>query len=351
MYRLNSNVIRAGLEGAYFSGAHLLAAPFLRGAGLILTMHQVRPAEFDDFHPNGILEITPEFLENVVVRIRRRGFEIVSLDEAHRRLTTPGRHRRFVVLTFDDGYRDNKVHAWPILHRLGAPFTIYVPTAYPDGLGDLWWLALEMIVAAQEVIAVDMDGEHRLIPADDAEEKSAAYAVLYGWLRRMEEKAQRRAIHDLAARYGVDMRALCRELIMTWPEIAEMARDPLVTIGAHTIDHYAVARLPAEEARRQMRDSAAVIEAALGRRPRHFSYPYGSPCAAGPRDFAIARDLGFATAVTTRPGVLFPAHAEHLTALPRVSLNGNFQSLRYLDVFLSGLPFFVLNGLRRVAVA
>jgi peptidoglycan/xylan/chitin deacetylase (PgdA/CDA1 family) len=113
----------------------------------------------------------------------------------------------------------------------------------------------------------------------------------------------------------------------------------------------AVATLPAEEARRQMRAGAEVMAATLGERPRHFSYPYGSACAAGPRDFGIARELGFDTAVTTRPGVLYAEHADHLTALPRVSLNGDYQALRYLDVLLSGLPFFVMNRFGRLNVA
>jgi hypothetical protein len=55
--------------------------------------------------------------------------------------------------------------------------------------------------------------------------------------------------------------------------------------------------------------------------------------------------------LTTRPGVLFPEHREHLTALPRVSLNGHFQAMRFIDVFLSGAPFALSSGFRRVDAA
>ena len=77
----------------------------------------------------------------------------------------------------------------------------------------------------------------------------------------------------------------------------------------------------------------------------------GDATSAGPREFALAQTLGFATAVTTRPGVLFPEHREHLTALPRVSLNGHFQAMRFIDVFLSGAPFALSSGFRRVDAA
>ena len=80
-----------------------------------------------------------------------------------------------------------------------------------------------------------------------------------------------------------------------------------------------------------MEMSRAVIEAALGKRPQHLSYPVGDPTSAGPREFRIAAELGFKTAVTTRPGVLFPEHRDHLTALPRISLNGEFQQPRYVQ--------------------
>jgi peptidoglycan/xylan/chitin deacetylase (PgdA/CDA1 family) len=97
--------------------------------------------------------------------------------------------------------------------------------------------------------------------------------------------------------------------------------------------------------------SAAVIEAALGTRPRHLSYPVGDKTSAGPREFALARELGFATAVTTRPGMLFPEHRAHLTALPRISLNGEFQSPRYVRVLVSGAATALWNGFRRVDAA
>jgi peptidoglycan/xylan/chitin deacetylase (PgdA/CDA1 family) len=71
----------------------------------------------------------------------------------------------------------------------------------------------------------------------------------------------------------------------------------------------------------------------------------------GPREFEIAAELGFKTAVTTRPDVLKPAHRNSLTALPRISVNGRFQSTRYIDVLLSGVPSALVRKPREVEAA
>jgi peptidoglycan/xylan/chitin deacetylase (PgdA/CDA1 family) len=94
-----------------------------------------------------------------------------------------------------------------------------------------------------------------------------------------------------------------------------------------------------------------VIERELGGRPIHLSSPYGDEGAARARDFALAKEAGFKTAVTTRTGVLFPEHRRYLTALPRISLSGAYQSLTYTALYLSGAPFALRNRFRQVSAA
>ena len=115
MAGLKQTIIRGGLESLYFSGAHLALRPFVGGVGAILTLHHVRPPRPDRFQPNRLLEVTPGFLTRVVSDLRRSGIDLVSLDEMHRRLTEGDFGRRFVCLTFDDGYRDTLQCAYPIL--------------------------------------------------------------------------------------------------------------------------------------------------------------------------------------------------------------------------------------------
>ncbi len=144
------------------------------------------------------------------------------------------------------------------------------------------------------------------------------------WLRTLPgEHDLRREVTALCARHGVDETTIGRDLCMSWDELKAFADDPLVSIGAHSVTHCNLARQSEEIASQEMTSSRARIEDALQRPVLHLAYPYGDRHAAGPREFALARASGFKTAVTTRPGMLFPENADYLTALPRVSLNGN----------------------------
>ena len=352
MTGLKTTIIRTGLETLYFSGAHLMMRPFCAGVGAILTLHHVRPPRPGRFQPNRLLEITPAFLERVLRFLRRSGLEIVSLDEMHRRLTQGDFARRFVCITIDDGYRDTLEHAFPILKRHEAPFTVYIPTSFPDRIGELWWLALEAVVARNPHVGLLINGKEQTFDCRTTAEKREVFEALYGWLRRLAtEQEVREAVRDLSRRYHVDIAAFCNDLCMDWRELNELAADPLVTIGAHTVNHVMLAKVPESSARSEMAMSRSVIEAALGFRPDHLSYPVGDKTSAATREFRIAGELGFKTAVTTRPGVLFPEHGDHLMCLPRISLNGEHQQLRYVRVLLSGAATAVWNRFRRVDAA
>jgi peptidoglycan/xylan/chitin deacetylase (PgdA/CDA1 family) len=296
--------------------------------------------------------VSPGFLTRVIKALRRSDLDLVSLDEMHRRMVEGDFSRRSACLTFDDGYRDTLQWAYPILKEAGVPFAIYIPTSFPDRLGELWWLVLEAVIARNDRIGLVIGGRDRKFDCRTVAEKRALFDELYWWLRSRPMEAElREAVRNLAAFYHVDIAAFCSELCMSWRELAELATDPLVTIGAHTVTHPTLAKLTKDNARSEMDLSRSVIEAALAVRPQHLSYPFGDRTSAGAREFEIAAELGFKTAVTTRPGVLFPEHARRLMALPRISLNGDYQRIRYVRVLLSGAATAMWNGFRRLDAA
>ena len=343
MSRLRYAAIRGMFELLWATRLTALLRRTSRARGIIFTLHRVLPDEPDDFSPNAILQVKPDFLDYAIRKIRALGFDIVDMGEAVRRIESEFPEKRFAVFSFDDAYRDNLKYALPILRKHQAPFTLYVPTALVDGVGEVWWQALEDIIAKQEAIAVEDNGETTIVPTASLAEKYIAYDELYARMRTMPEADRVRLIRDLSQKYGYDLAAQCRALIMGWSELKLFAREQLCTIGAHTVHHYELAKLPAEQAEAEIEQSLKVLEAQFGKRPLHLSYPIGGKASAGPREYETAKRLGLLSAVTTIPGGLYRRHRDALTALPRVSLNGNFQAKRYVDVY--GTPaVFTLMG-------
>ena len=352
MKHLRNTVIRAGLEALYFSGAHYLLRPIFAGIGAIFMLHHVRPRREAEFQPNHHLEIEPEFLRAMLSHLRARGIDIVTMDEVHQRLAERNFSRRFACFTLDDGYRDNRDHALPVLREFDAPCTVYAVSDFAEGTGRLWWVALEMAIARANAIEVEIGGTATRFDTATPAAKQFAFDRLHDWLRSLPgEHDVQREISALCRRHGVDESAICRELCMSWDELKLFADDPLVTIGAHTVTHCNLAKQSEENALHELSTSRRRLEEALGRPVLHLAYPYGDRIAAGPREFALAKDAGFKTAVTTRPGMMFPESADYLTALQRVSLNGNYQDERILPVLTSGAATAVWNGFRRIDAA
>jgi len=352
MKQFRKNVIRAGLGALYFTGAHHLLRPILSGVGAIFMLHHVRPRRDAEFQPNHHLEITPEFLRATLSHLRSRGIDIITIGEVHRRLVERNFSRRFACFTLDDGYRDNREFALPVMREFDAPFAVYVASDFAEGTGRLWWIALERVIASASAIEAGIGGGTTRLDTSSLAAKQIAFDRLHDWLRGLPGKHDvRREIAALCARHGVDETAISRELCMSWEELKPLTADPLVSIGAHTITHCNLAKQTEEIAAYEMAESRARIENALQRPVLHLAYPYGDRIAAGVREFALARAAGFKTAVTTRPGMIFPESAAHLTALPRVSLNGNYQDTRILPVLTSGAATAMWNGFRRVDAA
>jgi peptidoglycan/xylan/chitin deacetylase (PgdA/CDA1 family) len=352
MKQFRNNVIRAGLGALYFTGAHYLLRPIFAGVGAIFMLHHVRPRRDAEFQPNHHLEVAPEFLRAMLSHLRSHDIDIITLDEVHQRLVERRFSERFACFTLDDGYRDNRDFALPVFREFDAPATVYVASDFAEGTGRLWWIALEMVIARAASIEAEIGGAALRLDASTPAAKQAAFDRLHHWLRGLPgEHDVQREITALCTRHGVDETAISRELCMSWDELKPFADDPLITIGAHTITHCNLARQTEAIASHEMAVSRARIESVLQRPAVHLAYPYGDKIAARAREFALARAAGFKTAVTTRPGMVFPESADHLTALPRVSLNGNYQDTRILPVLTSGAATAMWNGFRRIDAA
>ena len=334
------------LELGYFSGLPWLRGRGAGGAGVVLRFERVRPRRSASFQPLRSREITPEFLDRTIRALKRWKYDIVTLDEVCRRAVTLAEPRRFVCLTFDGAYKDLITSAYPVLTKHGAPFAVYVPTAFPDGVGEAWWLALEQVIAREARISLVVDRKEQRFDIGHTSDKYQFYAFLEGWMRSLAPADLSFAIRDLCTRYSVDLAALSRDASMDWDDLGRLAADPLVTVASATVNYPVLSNLKDADALREMTMGRAVAQAAFRREIRHFAYPFGDRAAFRRQHVAMADEAGFASAASTIPGIVDTEGRSNLHALPRVAWDGRQRSLRAMRVILSGATFAPVKRVR-----
>lgn len=342
---------RLKLELSYFSGRAWLASRATGGAGAILRFERVRPRSKGAFRPLRSAEITPQFLDRTIRALQRWGYDIVSIEEACARAVRLAAPRRFVCLTFDGGTKDLITHAYPVLARHKVPFAIYLPTSFPDGLGEAWWLAIETIVGREGRISLVMSDQERHFTVLTNAAKYDLFTYLAGWLRSLAPQDLSVAVKDLCARYGIDLVALTRQNALDWTDLAKLAADPMATIGSATVNYPALANLRDADARRELAMGKAVLEAALHRDVRHLAFPFGDRGSFGRAHVVMAEEVGFASAVSAVPGVVQTEGRTNLHALPRIAWDGRLRSLRAMRVLLSGVTFPPVRSTSKARVA
>jgi peptidoglycan/xylan/chitin deacetylase (PgdA/CDA1 family) len=340
---------RLAFNVMHYSGLPRVFSPVFSGIGAILMLHRVTACASTLPGYNRHLSVTPSFLDQVLTMLEEEGYDIVAMDDVKIRITRPVHSRPFIAITLDDGYRDNLLEALPVFEKHSAPFTVYVAPGLIDGKVTLWWNVLEEIVSLSMALSYRNGGHSATLDCSSPRRKALAYQTLMELVTtKMPEEAQQDFVEELASAVGFDSGSYCRNLLMNWQEILTIAAHPQCTIGAHTVHHFNLKRLGSEQVREEMITGRDQLEKELNREVRHFAYPYGYTQAVGEREVRLAAEAGFETAVTTRHGVIHNAHANHLTALPRISVNGRYQDIAHVRTMLSGVTSVLAAKGRRI---
>ncbi|RMG48968.1 MAG: hypothetical protein D6718_00635 [Acidobacteria bacterium] len=265
---------------------------------LVLRYHSVAPAAEAAGYLDPGLSIPPErFAEHV--RLLAERFEVIGLDELLNRASTAPRGRPAVVVTFDDGYRDNHDHALPILKAAGLSATFYVTTGPLAHRRGLWISEVWRCVPRLPEGRLELPGIPPLrVPAAGA--RRGVRRRLTRELSALGAADRERALAVLAEAAGLARGEGLGTSFMT-PEQVLALRDAGMTVGAHTRSHPHLDRLPADRLEEEVAGSRADLEAVLDEPVVHFAYPNpgGGGRNAGRARRAVA-SAGFRTAVTSR---------------------------------------------------
>ncbi|MFK7772857.1 MAG: polysaccharide deacetylase family protein [Saprospiraceae bacterium] len=326
-----------------------LFEPFYSGMGQILTFHRVVEDSMDDrIHNHQSLEVSPEQLEQTILFYKKKNYAFFSLDDLHHALTEEKPKQKFVVFTFDDGYRDNFTNAYPILKKHNIPFCIYVTTNFPDQKAILWWYLLEDFLKEETSINFHWEGKEYLISSKTISEKEKAFDQIRTLINQSFSKGNfQEMLEVIFGKKEVDYFSYVKKMAMSWEEIKLISQDPLVTIGAHTVNHFPLTRLDSNDLEFEILQSKKILEKYIQQPVEHFAYPFGKVSEASFREFEMVKSLGLKTATTTRIGNVFAQHKNYLECLPRISLN-QVSTSAVLNMQASGMLSFIYHRGKKV---
>ena len=276
---------------------------------LILCYHRVARLESD---PWG-LAVTPERFREHMQFIRAR-YPVLRFEEDWSASRRPA-----VVVTFDDGYADNLHEALPILEETGVPATFFVATATIGTRTEFWWDELCRLLLGQAAVprafALADARFGACHPTRSASERLALARHLQVSMKRVGSARREDWLGQLRRWAGAGDEGRLSHRALSVEELRRLACSPLVTIGAHTVTHPALARLGPERQREEILQSRHQLESWLGRPVEVFSYPYGGKEDCDGTGAAICRQAGFRKAASAWPGLSYRWSDEFL--LPR----------------------------------
>lgn len=228
-----------------------------------------------------------------------RYFNVLRLEDAVSMMIKGELVENAMVVTFDDGYRDNFVNAFPILEFFGLPATIFL-TAGVIGGGALLWH--DRVFAAFRGASVsslrDPAGSGRIYALGSPEEHLATLHEILRWLRAIPEARREEAIFALTNSLGARSNEEEKDIMLRWEDIRYMSQRG-VNFGAHTMTHPILSTLDEGRVMAEIFDSKAVIEEQVGMPVRTFAYPNGKRDDYNKTTIDFLKKSGFLCAVTT----------------------------------------------------
>lgn len=243
------------------------------------------------------LAVTPD---NFYFQIEylKKNYSLLRIDEFADLLNGNKRFpKRSVLVTFDDGYKDNHTEARPILESLGVQALFYITTSLLGTSEELWWDDLERILLLHETLPIELSFDVRNVPyrfptATETERQSAYHAMhpVVKYLKPNERAMLFRKLHAWAS-IGAEGRESHR--LMTKDELSRFSGSPSVIIGAHTHTHTPLSVLSRDEQRSDIVLSLNILKESTQVPVTHFSYPFGLKKDYTGETVAILEELGF----------------------------------------------------------
>ena len=337
--------IKNGIKIALSSHAGKLVNSIYAGLGTCLCYHSVVPTDRTSTPwYKTYLCVTEKDFESQIKFISKN-YNCIDLPTAIEKLKNKKLPKKSVIVTFDDGYRNNLSVAFPILKKYNVPATIYITTGLIDRRAHFWWDEQGFIINNHSHLSFDWEGRHFNWTLISIQEKMSAYKNLTALFKTLNLDKQKELMKLIRLRSNLHYNY--NNEILSWKEVKHLDSDPLITIGAHTINHPILSNISTYQAKEEIAHSKKIIEKQLKHSIDHFSYPFGEEIHVSSREFDLAETAGFSSSFTTNIGHLFPEHIKHLHSLPRMGISFD-DSLLDFKLKMNGAFAMLINNGKKI---
>lgn len=291
----------------------------------ILVYHRIGPMtdkwSNDSLHPK-LFEEQIDYLS--------KNFGIISLNNLCEMITKGTIPKKAVVITFDDGYKDNYEIAFPILKEYNVSATIFLATGAIEQKKLFWWDLVNYALFHTDIESIEIEdiGTYKL---SSDEEKTKAGLNIQEKLKKMDNNKKSYLINELLNLTDVHIpEKLGKKYVLSWKEIKKMNKNG-IEFGAHTVNHPILTNVSHDEAKWEIINSKNSIEENLGTDIKLFAYPNG--------DFndeisALVKSLGFNSSVSVYPMRPINNSINELYQLNRI--NANLKDFNIFKLYLCG---------------
>lgn len=291
---------------------HLIKCIMLRRKAVVLMYHRVLPNDvrINTFSHDGIIVNVDTFETHI--QYLNKIFNVVTLQEFTEKFIKGASYDKPVCLiTFDDGWKDNYIYAYPILKKYDTPAIVFLPANYIDTDNTFWQEGLNRMLI--DIYYMGKKGEkyydrffkllnkydlqYIMNLSEDRLRSSIAEAVnrkkkmLYDEVERMMEDISNNTESLTNGRENCDT-------FLRWEEIMQMKKDR-ISFGSHGMNHKILTNLTLSEAEKEIAESKRNIEDNLKDAVIAFSYPNGNY---NKDIIELVKSHGYAVAFSTENG-------------------------------------------------
>lgn len=318
---------------------------------IAVNYHYIRPS-FDNPYPS-IFGMTPTELQSQLKTLGKVGSFVSGRQVCDAIKGKEPLPDRAILVTFDDGLKEQYDFAWPILNRLGIPALFFINTspiadhtvsqvhkihllrsqiAPEDFLEMLLRRARELEIEMD--LQADSDEAASQYPYDTLQNARLKYLLNFLIPLSDRERLIDRCFEELFSQREAE---ISKSIYMDVRQIKEL--DRWGCLGSHAHEHLPLGLLPFAEAEDQIRLAISHLETWTGHSPFAMSYPYGSEDACSIEVGKLAAKQGIVFALTMeRAGNSNLAQSLHLARFDSNDLPGGNGTKFQLPELFSEVP-------------